>query len=483
MPTQTPAFFVVADWLAGNPARKIEELKKMFGRSKTSSYSPYHKNRFDWRKLGVLIPANPLAILAVFKSLRHRNFLIYFLGLGVSMNGAWIQQLAMGWLVYSMTNSVFMLSLSVFLSQIPTLFLTPFGGVVSDRFDRRKIIIFTQMAMMLQSSILAALTLSGLITMPIILLLCLWQGIAISFDAPARQSFYVVLVPKSDLSNAIAMNSTIINATRFIGGNRRIMVAELGEGMCFLANALSYLAILLSLAMIKIPHKKSTFSIKNALGDIREGIVYTANSLPIRSLLMLLVVVSFFGIPFQLLMPAFAKGVLGGNSELLGTLMSFVGSGTLCAALYLAARKSVLGLGRVIIISSAVFGASLMAISFVRFMPLIYFLCFLLGFVMISVAASTNTMLQALVDDEKRGRVMSIFSMIFFGIPPLGSLGAGLFSNFVPLPAIVSQAAQCALSEGLRLNILGRKSRPVPATYTRRNRYGGNRQRSPVFKQ
>lgn len=422
----------------------------MFGRSKTSSYSPYHKNRFDWRKLGVLIPANPLAILAVFKSLRHRNFLIYFLGLGVSMNGAWIQQLAMGWLVYSMTNSVFMLSLSVFLSQIPTLFLTPFGGVVSDRFDRRKIIIFTQMAMMLQSSILAALTLSGLITMPIILLLCLWQGIAISFDAPARQSFYVVLVPKSDLSNAIAMNSTIINATRFIGpAIGGIMVAELGEGMCFLANALSYLAILLSLAMIKIPHKKSTFSIKNALGDIREGIVYTANSLPIRSLLMLLVVVSFFGIPFQLLMPAFAKGVLGGNSELLGTLMSFVGSGTLCAALYLAARKSVLGLGRVIIISSAVFGASLMAISFVRFMPLIYFLCFLLGFVMISVAASTNTMLQALVDDEKRGRVMSIFSMIFFGIPPLGSLAQGYLSNFVPLPAIVFASGAVCVVGGL----------------------------------
>ncbi len=368
------------------------------------------------------------------------------------MNGAWIQQLAMGWLVFSMTNSVFMLSLSVFLSQIPTLFLTPFAGVVCDRFDRRKIIIATQAAMMAQSIALAALTLSGIITMPAVLFLCLWQGIVISFDAPARQSFYVLLVPKEDLSNAIAMNSTVINAMRFIGpAIGGVMVAKAGEGMCFLINALSYLAILFSLSMIRVPHKKSTFSAKNALADIREGISYAAVSVPIRSLLIILGIASFFGIPFPLLMPAFAKGVLGGGSELLGTLMSFIGSGTLCAALYLAARKSILGLGRVIIISSVIFGAALVGMSFVRFIPLVYALCFFTGFAMISIAASCNTMLQALVDDEKRGRVMSIYSMVFFGIPPLGSIVQGYLSNFIPLPAVVFFCGLVCIAGGLGL--------------------------------
>ena len=405
---------------------------------------------FDWLHLGVLVPANPKAVLGVFKSLRHRKFLIYFLGLGVSMNGSWIQQLAMGWLGFSMTHSVFMRSLAVFLSQIPTLFLTPFTGVVSDRFDRRWIIFSTQAAMMLHSATLAVLTLTGVITMPMIFALCLFQGVVISFDAPARQSFYVFLVPKEDLSNAIAMNSAVINGMRFLGpAIGGVMVAAVGEGVCFLVNSLSYLAILFSLLIIKTPHVKSTFSAKRALADVREGMEYAIGTFPIRALVLLLGVVCFCGYPFQLLLPAFAKGELGGNSELLGTLMSFIGAGTLCAALYLAARKSVYGLGRVVIVASLLFGTSLILVSFVRIVPVVCVLCFCIGFSMISIAASSNTMLQALVDEEKRGRIMSIYSMVFFGVPPVGSLAQGWLAKQMPMSVVVFASGVLCIAGGL----------------------------------
>jgi len=419
-----------------------------FNRCNTDAHP---KRSFDWRNVGVLIPKNPLAIVGIFRSLRNRNFFIYFIGLAVSMCGTWIQQLAMGWLVYSMTNSVFMLSLTVFLSQIPTLVITPFAGVVCDRFDRRTIILCTQGALMVQSVILAALTLTGTITMPIIMALCLWEGIAVSFDAPARQSFYSLLVPPKDLSNAIAVNSTAINATRFIGpALGGVMVAKFGEGICFLINAISFLAIFLSLLLIKIPHKKhADFSMRGALSDLMDGVRYVSNSVPILAVLLILFVVSFFGVPFPMLMAAFTKGVLGGDSQTLGTLMGFIGVGTLTAALYLAARKSVLGLGRVIIVCAILFGASLMLISIVRWMPAVYFICYCIGFTMISVAASCNTMLQALVDEEHRGRIMSMFTMAFFGIPPLGSIAQGYISNFIPMPFVVFVCGLFCIAGGL----------------------------------
>ncbi len=392
-----------------------------------------YSRKTDWLGvIGALTPKNPRALLGVVSSLRHRNFAIYFVGTGVSLIGTWMQQVAMGWMVFNMTNSAFLLSLSVFLSQIPALFFTPFGGMLSDNFPRRKILFCTQSLMMLQSGILAALTLLGVITLWEIFALCFFMGVILSFDAPTRQSFYSELVPPEDLSNAIALNSAVINGTRFIGpALGGLTIAALGEGWCFLTNAVLYMAILMSLFMIKLPKFKKSHKSLGIFAEIKEGASYVAKSVPIRALLGMLLVFCFFGAPFPMLLPAFVKGELGGSSETLGYMMSAVGAGAVSASLYLAARKRILGLGRVIVVSAALFGVSLFAISFVNSVVPAYILGYPIGFGVIAVAATTNTMLQSLVEDSKRGRVMSFFSMIFFGIAPIGSIAQGWLSNFL----------------------------------------------------
>jgi len=427
------------------------------------SDSAKKEKTFSLLNLSVLLPKNPLALLSIFKSLKHRNFALYFGGMLVTLIGAWIQQVAMGWLVYNMTNSVFLLSLSVFLSQIPTLFVTPFAGVVTDRFDRRKIIMYTQGAMMLQSLILGVLTISGLMSVNLIMILCFLLGVTLSFDAPARQSFYSKLVPPEDLSNAIALNSTAINATRFIGpAIGGVMIAHWGEGVCFLVNCATYLSILFSLRFIKTepspPQPRHS-----AFFDIAEGFSYAAHSVPIRAIIIILAVFSFFGIPFPMLMPAFAKGVLHGGSEVLGNLMSFVGIGAVTAALYLAARKRVLGLGRVVVVSSSLFGAGLIAVSFARVPWHAYVMCIPIGFGMIATAASCNTMLQSLVDENKRGRIMSIFTMSFFGIPPLGSIAQGYIANFISLQTMTAISGVICIISALVFE----HYRPVIRTHAR----------------
>lgn len=405
------------------------------------------RRRFPLRAAGVLIPRNPLALINIFSSLKNRNFAIYFAGMSVTLIGAWIQQVAMGWLVFNLTNSVFLLSVSVFLSQIPSLVFTPFAGVVCDRFNRRSILMVTQSLMMLQSAVLGILTVEGLINMPIIFALCFFVGTVVSFDAPARQSFYAKLVPPKDLSNAIALNSTAMNGSRFIGpAIGGVMISFFGEGVCFLVNAASYGAILLSLYMIKLkPETAAKHS--SAIKDIMEGYSYIYSFKPIRALIMLLMVFSFFAMPFSLLLPAFTKGTLGGGSAALGNMMSCVGCGALGAALYLAARKSVLGMGRVIVLSCALAGIGLVLMSMVDSLRIAYILAVPVGFGMIAVAAGCNTMLQSLVDEEKRGRVMSVFTMSFFGFPPLGSLAQGYVSHYVGLSAVTAvSGAVCILA-------------------------------------
>lgn len=396
------------------------------------------KSLYSWKNISVLVPKNPRALLSIFKSLKHRYFALYFGGMLFSLIGAWIQQVAMGWLVYNVTNSVFILSLSVFLSQIPALVFTPFAGVVADRFNRRNILIVTQLCMMSLSFILAVMTLVGFVNIGVILLICFVSGIVFSFDAPARQSLYSKLVPPEDLGNAIALNSTAINGTRFvgpaIGGS---LIASIGEGYCFLINGFCYFAILFSLYMIKLSSERS-HSASGALREIVEGFAYIRDMRPIRLVIIILMTFSFFGLPFAMLMPAFAKGDLGGGSQTLGNLMSFVGCGALAAALYLAARKSVLGLGRVIVVAGVLFGVSLVAISFVKNPVAAYFVCVPIGFGMVAVAASCNTMLQSLVEDSKRGRVMSVFTMAFFGVPPIGSILQGWISSYVGLPVVTA---------------------------------------------
>lgn len=391
---------------------------------------------WTWR---VFVPRNPRALLGIFKSLRHRNFAIFFAGMMVTFVGNWIQNIAVGWLVYNMTNSVFMLSAVVFAGQIPILVVTPFTGFVSDRFDKRKILITTQCLMMLQSLVLGLLTLTGNITIEAVFAISIIMGVIVSFDAPARQSFFTQLVPAEDLSNAIALNSTAVNASRFIGpAFGGVMIAQFGEAVCFLATAVGYFGLLGSLFAIRPKPLKIERSKLGPIGQIEEGFSYAAHDKAIRALLLSMIVFSLLALPFTMLLPAYAKGTLGGNSEVLGNLMSFMGVGAVSAALYLASRKSVLGLGRVLVVSEVVMGVSLVAISFTESDILAYLLCVPIGFGMIEVAAGTNTLLQSLVDDSKRGRVMSLYSMAFFGVPPVGSLVQGWISTYVPLAAVTA---------------------------------------------
>ncbi len=399
----------------------------------------YLNEPYKWGRRGLreILPDNFSAITGIFHSLRHRNFALYYAGQCVSLIGSWIQQIAMGWLIFDLSGSVLTLSISVFLAQIPTLFLTSFTGLLSDKFSRKKILLTTQSLFMIQAFILAFLGFTGLANIPLLLVLSFSFGLIVCFEAPTRQSFYAQLVPKEDLSNAIALNSTIINGSRFIGpAIGGVLIAQIGASWCFFINGLSFVATIFALVLIKPrrleipPLKESIF--KSLFG----GWAYMAKSLPMRSTISLLAVASFSAVPFPMLMPAFAKGVLGGDSELLGNLVSCVGLGALAAALFLAARKSAKGLGKVITASCALMGLSLAILSQVKDPEIACFLCVPFGFGMIAVAASSNTVLQTLADDSIRGRIMGIFTMCFFGIPPIGSLVQGWLANRVGLDTV-----------------------------------------------
>ncbi len=380
------------------------------------------------------IPRNPRAILTIFRSLKHRDFALYFFGMGISLIGAWVQQVAMGWLVFRLTNSPFMLSLSVFLAQIPILFLSPLTGFLSDRFRRKNILIISQFTLMSASVCLFLLCYFHLETISLILCFSFFFGIVMSVEAPARQSFYSELVPPEDLSNAIALNSTIINGTRFIGpAVGGMIIAKWGEQWCFLLNSVSFAGILISLFLIRTVFHIERKVTTSAITDIREGFEYVLGSVPIKGVILYLISFTFFAVPFPLLLPAYVGKVLGGNSETLGNMMSCIGIGALAAALYLAARKRVIGLGRVIAFSGFILGISLMLFAYNDIIWIAYVISVPFGFALISLAASSNTILQSIVHDEKRGRVMSIFTMAFFGVPPLGTLVQGIVSKYISL--------------------------------------------------
>lgn len=395
----------------------------------SNNNTPQHAYR--WGKVGIkeLIPRNAAIFKYTFKALRNRNFALYFSGQFITLLGSWMQQVAMGYLVYKITDSVFLLSLSVFLTQIPVLFVTPFAGVVADRFDRKKVLLCTQSAFMVMSALLAVLTYTGFVNLFWILTISLAFGVTVSFDAPTRQSIYSKLVPPEDLSNAIALNATAINGTKFIGpAVGGVIVATVGETACFTINFITYWATLIALFMINADTKPHGVSNANAIEQIKEGISYAKSVLPIRALLILLATVCFWGAPLPMLLPAFVDR-FGGGSEILGNMMSLIGLGSLAASLYLASRKSVLGLGKLITLSSGMLGVGIMVVSLSGNMPLTYFFCVPMGFGLIATTASCNTLLQSLVDDNKRGRIMSLFTICFFGMQPLGSLLQGYLSK------------------------------------------------------
>jgi len=385
------------------------------------------------------------------RALRSRNYRLFFGGQSISLVGTWMTRIATSWLVYRLTKSPFLLGLTSFAGQAPTFFLGPFAGVWVDRWDRHRTLIVTQILSMLQSFGLAVLALLHVITIWEVILLMLFQGLINSFDMPARQAFVVQMVDdRNDLSNAIALNSSMVNAARLVGpAIAGVLIAAVGEGYCFLLDGISYIAVIISLFSMHVQPRAAGQAHRRVLVDFREGLTYVTRSVPIRSILLLLSVISIVGMPYTVLMPVFASKVLGGGAHTLGFLMSAVGVGALASALSLAARKTVLGLGRMIAISAALFGATLIAFSFSRVLWLSLVLLLFTGFGFLQQMAASNTILQTIVAEEKRGRVMSFYAMSFQGVAPFGSLIAGACAARIEAPHTLAFGGALCIVAGL----------------------------------
>ena len=384
----------------------------------------------DIRKF-ILSFKNNLKIIS--QSLKSRNYRLFFIGQSVSLVGTWMQVIAMSWLVYSLTDSALLLGLVGFFSQIPMFLIVPFSGVFVDRWNRHRILVVTQSLSMIQAFLLAFLTLTGRITIWQIILLSLGLGLINAFDMPARQAFVVEIVEKrSDLANAIALNSSMVNSARLIGpAIAGILVAAVGEGFCFLINGITFMSVIFSLLAMKLKKKPEYRHSKNIFHDIREGFRYSFGFIPIRSILLFLGLVSFIGMPYTVLMPIFAKDILHGGPNLLGYLMSAGGVGALLGGIYLASRKTVVGLGRILAAATGIFGISLILFSISRILWLSLLMMLVSGFGMIIHIAASNTILQTITEDDKRGRVMSFFTMAFMGMAPFGTLLEGALANWI----------------------------------------------------
>ncbi|HVN59301.1 MAG TPA: MFS transporter [Bacteroidales bacterium] len=373
---------------------------------------------------------------SMFRSFRYRNYRLFFTGQSISLIGTWIQRIATPWLVYHLTNSPFLLGLVGFAGQIPTFLVAPFAGVITDRRNRYHIMIATQVAAMIQALILAALYFKGNIQVWEIVVLNMFLGCINAFDTPARQSFVIQMVEKKeDLGNAIALNSSMVNIARLLGPSiAGVLIALTGEGICFLINGLSYIFVIASLFMMKVEPKEQAKSDKAVIHDLKEGLSYASGFIPIWWTILLLAVVSLMGMSYQTLMPVFAKEILHGGSHTFGFLMGATGLGALSGALWLASRKSTRGLVNLIPAAAALFGAALIAFSFSRYLPLSMALLVLSGLGMMMQMASSNTLVQTIVDDKMRGRVMSFYTMAFMGTAPFGSFMAGALAKYVGTP-------------------------------------------------
>jgi len=363
----------------------------------------------------------------ILRALRSRNYRLFFSGQAVSLTGTWMQNIALSWLVYRLSNSALILGVVNFAGSIPTFFLMPFAGVFADRFSRHKILIGTQILMMIQALVLAALVLLKLEKIWHLIALSAFLGVVNAFDMPTRQAFVIDMIEdKKDLSNAIALNSSIFNVARLIGPSAAgLLIAAVGEGVCFLINGLSYLAVILALLAMRMKERPIPATISGSLRSLREGFSYVHNFLPIRSIILLLGVVSLMGMSYSVIMPIYAKDVLQGGPQTLGFLMGAGGFGALASAIYLASRKSVLGLGRLIPLACGMFSLCLLALAASNNLHLSLLIMFPLGFGLMTQMASSNTLVQTMVDDDKRGRVMSIYAVAFAGISPFGALIAG----------------------------------------------------------
>ena len=364
---------------------------------------------------------------------KNRNLQLYFSGQTVSLIGTWMQQMALSWLIYRLTNSPFMLGLIGFTSQMPSLVVTPFAGLIADRWNRHRMILITQSLALVQAAVLAALVWQGQPQLWQLITLSAFLGVITAFDLPIRQSFLVDMLDDNEqLASAIAINSSINTLTRLIGPFLAgLFVAWAGEAVCFLVNAISYISVIIALLFVKSKQRATNSAKKGALSQFKEGFEYTIGCTPIRDLIMLLAMVGLFAMPLAILMPAFAKDIFHGNAMTLGFLSGASAAGSLAAALFLTSRKGTRELSLAIILGCGLCGLSLVVFGFSTFLPLSLLAVAVIGFGSMIVMAGSNTVIQTIVDADKRGRVMSFVIMAFLGVGPFGCMVAGALANVI----------------------------------------------------
>ena len=402
------------------------------------------------------------------RALRARNYRLFFGGQSISLIGTWMTRIATSWLVYRLTDSAVLLGLVSFTGQVPAFFLGPIAGVWVDRWDRHRTLVCTQILSMLQSFALAVLALTHVITIWEIILLSLAQGLINTFDMPARQAFVIEMIEeRADLGNAIALNSSMVNGGKLVGpAIAGGLIAYAGEGYCFLIDGFSYIAVIISLLLMHITVAQARAPLGHHVWqELQEGWRYVVDSVPIRSILTMLSLMSLVGMPYTVLMPIVASAILHGGAHTLGFLMAASGVGALASAISLVMRKTVLGLGRMIVIASALFGVSLAGLAFSRWLWLSLLLMPLTGFGMMQQMAASNTILQTIVQDEKRGRVMAFYSVALLGMAPFGSLVAGGLAARVGTPiTLASGGVLCVLGSiwfARRLPAIREQVRPI----------------------
>ena len=377
------------------------------------------------------------------RALRNRNYRLFFGGQSISLIGTWLTRVAMSWLVFRLTHSAFLLGLVGFAGQVPTFLLAPVAGVLVDRWNRHHVLVVTQVLAMIQSALLAYFTIKGVITVTDVLVLSIFQGCINAFDMPARQAFAVeMLESPRDLPNAIALNSSMANMARLVGPScAGILIAAFGEGGCFAVDAASYIFVIASLLLMRLKRKSAAAVSKphrRIHSELLDGVRYAFRFKPVLSLLLILALISLMGMPYMVLLPMIVSDNLHGGAKLLGYLTGMSGLGALLGVLYLASRKSVLGLGKVIWIASATFGFGLIGFSLSRWTPLSMVFIFFAGMGMMVHLASGNTVLQTIVDEDKRGRVMSLYTMAVAGMVPFGSLFSGFLAGYLGAPATIA---------------------------------------------
>jgi MFS family permease len=384
-----------------------------------------------------------------FRALRSRNYRLFFIGQGISLIGTWMTRLATAWLVYRVTDSAFLLGVVGFAGQIPSLFIPPLAGVWVDRWDRHKVLVVTQVLAMLQSLAMAALTLSGHISIPWIIGLTVFQGIVNAVDIPTRQSFVVLMIDdRADLSNAIALNSSNFNAARLVGpAIAGVVVAAVGEGYCFLIDGLSYIAVIAGLLAMRLAKDERPRSDKHVWHELTEGWRYVTASASIRTILIFLAVIGIVGAPYSVLTPMIAGQVLRGDAHTLGFLMAASGVGALTCAVRLVLRKTVVGLGRQMTMAVAMFGVACIFLGVSRVFALSAVLMAITGYGLMNQIVASNTIVQTVVEDDKRGRVMSFYTIALLGSAPIGSLLSGSLAARIGVQAtFVVSGIACAVT-------------------------------------